>query len=496
MGLGSLALVGLVGCNNSDTATKAETGLPSWDAEYDVIVVGVGGAGLGAALEAAANEAKVLALDVEASHQAANTSLCGGVVMAWGTSVQEENGLKGDSAEGFIKYIEAVSGDLAYIDLLKNWAQKSRDTFNWLVDNGVKFPAEYLYYSGQEESFADVTTPYKRGHIAEGHIGRSITDVLFKASEKAGVQFEFNSEVKKLYKDSSGRIVGVGTEKENFKANKGVVLASGGSSRNKDLIKNFLPDMINGGSFGSMHQQGDGIRMGLEVGSAIGNMWAVQAKCVGNYLADQKCPCNTVFSWGMPCMFIGEDGKRVLAEDTFYEKIFDVIVSQPHQYMWIVWDQAVTDLGAEVISVPPMSEGLVDEVKAGQMYKADSVEALAKMLNVDSATLVQTFANYNEMMAAGVDTEFGRKKGLGPISKPPYYAAKVIPAICDTAGGVVINTDAQVLDWFDKPIPGLYAAGATTAGWRGKYYVGSGTAVSYAITYGRIAGGNAAKATA
>jgi fumarate reductase flavoprotein subunit/urocanate reductase len=500
VGIASLGLGALSACSTGDNgnngtggdiATRqrlSATGI-IWESEHDFVIVGAGGAGLGAALTAVENGASVLTIEFEQSPLFSNTSLCGGVAMACATSVQEEMGFRGDSAENFKNYIDAVSGDMAYMELLHQWADRSTDTFNWMVDKGVVFPAEYLYYSGQEESYPEAATPYPRGHIAEGHIGSSITGVLYDVAMAGGAEFIFNAEVNKLYvDDATGSVVGVATTQgKSYKANKGVILCSGGFSRNKEMLKDFIPAMTYGGSFGSSHQQGDGIRIGLAAGAKIGTMWAVQAKCTGTYLTDVTCPCMTIYSWGMPCVMVNESGERFVAEDTFYEKHYDLIAGQPHSYTFIVWDQDVTDLGSDVISVPPMSRGLTAETDAGYIYKADTFEALAEQMGLPSEVLSATMTRYNELMASGVDTDFGRTAGLGAVAKPPFYAAKLIPAICDTAGGLVVNTKYEVINNFDEPIPGLYAAGATSAGWRGLYYAGSGTAVSYAITSGRIA---------
>ena len=476
---------------NSSNSTPAAANIADVDwngGEYDFVIVGAGGAGLGAALKAVEEGSSAVVLEYESGTGLSNTALCGGVMMACNTDVQREAGFEGDSIEEFKKYIDAVSADLAYTDLLHQWAERSTEVFEWVVDTGVSFPAEYLYYSGQEESYADAAKPYPRGHIAEGHVGSTITSAMEKAAVEKGAEFVFNTQVTNLFVDEEGTVVGVGTGKEAYKANKAVILASGGFSRNEELLKNYIPDMIHGGSFGSSYQQGDAIKMGLEVGAKLGNMWAVQAKCTGTYLTDTSSPCNTVYSWGNPCVMVTEDGVRKISEDTFYEEHYAFISSQPNSYTFIVWDQSVTDLGSDVLSVPPMSEGLKAETDAGTIYKADTYEELAKQMGVPEDAFAATMTRYNEMMnQGGQDLDLGREIGLGAVDTPPFYAAKLIPAICDTAGGLVVNTDYQVLNNNDEPIPGLYATGAASAGWRGKYYCGSGTAVSYAIVSGRIA---------
>ena len=129
----------------------------------------------------------------------------------------------------------------------------------------------------------------------------------------------------------------------------------------------------------------------------------------------------------------------------------------------------------------------------GYIKKANSIGELAKKVNLSPKVLRQTIDDYNQMMRKGKDNQFGRKTGLGKIQKPPFYITKLVPGTCDSGGGLVINTKAQVINVWNKPIKSLYAAGTTTSGWRGKIYPGSGSAVAEAIIFGRIAGQNIVK---
>lgn len=132
--------------------------------------------------------------------------------------------------------------------------------------------------------------------------------------------------------------------------------------------------------------------------------------------------------------------------------------------------------------------GCVREVEQGCFKKAGTIKELANQLGVDAQVLEETVNNYNKMMRSGEDAEWGRKTGLGVVIKTPFYAVKTVPATCDTEGGLTINQPAEVLDVWKQPITGLYAAGSTTAGWRGEIYQGSGTAISIAVTFERLAG--------
>jgi flavocytochrome c len=495
VGLGTLTAGTLAACTPGN-GTEGGTGtdiakLPDdWDGEYDVIVIGAGGAGLAAALEASAAGSSVLVFEVEITQNMSGTALSGGVVMACGTEAQKAAGFE-DTAEEMIKYIDAVSDGLADTELLHLWAQNSGDTLRWLQEQGIEFPDDFLYYSGQEQEYAAAAKPAMRGHRTKNRVGSDITQGLYDKAAAAGVEVRFQTRATALYQDIDGRVVGVASEVGDFKARRAVVLASAGFSRNKDIELEFMPTMVKGKSFGSMHQQGDGILMGARAGAKLSRMWAAQAKTPfidvpgqGAYFA--------VGPRGLPLLFLNEQGERVMNETKFYELVYEDIAAQPNGFVWGIWDQAAVDMGPTYVSVPPMSNGMTAEIESGLVLTSGTLEELAPQMKLDPAVVAATVERYNEMVAVGLDTDFGKTKGLDALNNPPWYAAQIWPAICDTAGGLTINTRAQVIDWADEPIPGLYAAGSTTGGWRGKLYAGSGTAVGFAVFTGRIAGQSAA----
>jgi flavocytochrome c len=495
--LGSATLAGasaLAGCGSS---TAEPAGLPDkWDEEADVVVVGAGGGGLAATIEAAEAGADVAVIEVMPSALESNTAICGGVVMGAETSIQKAAGIS-DSIAEFKKYLTAAGGGFDDPEITNLWAEHAGETVDWLAGLGVEFPVENLYVSGIEPMFADVTPPVARGHITNAHSGRPIAETLYNtAAAKENVKFFFETRGKRLIVTPEGEIAGVEAEQDgeimNVKAKKGVVLATAGYSRNEYFIRNFMPAMATGGSFGSQWQQGDGIRMGMGVGASLINMWCPQAATIGVPTTPDMTPCLVITIWGNPCVMVSQDAKRHFREDLYYEHLYERIAEQEGGFVWAIWDQAVTDLGGELVAVPAFSADLSTEVEKGWVKKADTIHELAQQLDVEASILESTMAAYNQNAAAGEDPDFGKEVGLGVVEKAPFYAAKTVPATCDTAGGLEINSDGHVFSVFGEVVPRLYATGSTTGGWRGKLYPGSGTAVSFTTTFGRIAGKNAA----
>lgn len=458
-----------------------------WKNESDVVIIGGGAAGLSAAIEAAQNNSSVYVVEYNASYLASNTALCGGVYYSGCTSLQKKAGIQ-DSKEEWKKYIRATGEGYENSNLMEVWVEKAPENLDWLIKLGVDFPLKNIYMSGNEGALSSITKPVPRGYITKEQSGSSISKALYNEAVRLGVKFSFNTTAQKLLTNQKSEIIGVSTNKGNLKAKQGVVIASAGFSRNKEWIKSFKPDLLNGGSFGSSRQNGDGIRMAMDLGANIANMWITQADTIGTKISESMWPCMVIAIWGLPCIFVSSDGKRHVPEDMYYEYQSKEIAKQNGGFVWSIWDQSVTDRGSESITVPACSKNCELEIKNGYFKKADTIEELAKKINIDPNVLNKTVEKYNEMMEKGVDNQLGRKKGLGKVNNGPFYAAKTTPATCDTAGGLCIDDNSQVLDVWNKPIPKLYAAGSTTSGWRGKIYQGSGTAISIAVTFGRIAG--------
>ena len=461
-----------------------------YQAIFDVLVIGAGCAGLAAALEAARAGVKVGLLEAMPNYYEANSSLCGGMIWGWNTPLQLESGLPELTREECLGFLEACGAgheDPAMSDVIVDEADAQ---IAWLEEIGVEFPPELLAINGAEYNFADQFEPRPHTHICKQQSGRGFTDAMYNACLEEGVEFVFDAAATNLITDPAGRVVGAVTAKGNFRGNKGVIIASSGYSQNQDLVDGFIPDLA--GSCAGSHSVGDGIVMGAALGAKLDNMWCMQAFSVGMALKSGVVLCSKICALGLTGIDVGTDGLRHYDEGMYYEDKYQAVNGLPEHFVWNIWDQSVIELGANGMFCPPCSDACESEIADGVILKADTIEELAEQMGVDAATLADTFNHYNEMASAGVDEDFGRTVNLAPVQTPPFYAAKIIPVTCDSAGGLVVNTAAEVLNWAGDAIPGLYAAGATTAGWRGDVYPGCGLAITNAIVFGRHAAISAA----
>lgn len=347
-------------------------------------------------------------------------------------------------------------------------------------------------------------------------LGQALIGALYKGVIDRDIPVEFEKRARQLVKDD-GRIIGVLAEDENGKdftvrARRGVVIATGGFEWNEKLVKTFLRGPLTG-PVSVPENEGDGLMMAIDAGAQLGNMqnafWMQSVlefepqhrDAKANYLlgSDERARPGAIL--------VNRKGKRFVNEAANYNalgKSLHAFEGGSHSYAnlpyWLVIDQRYKDkypvFGAEPGS-PPQSF----------MMKADTLEELAAMAGIDPAGLVSTVERFNAMVEAGHDDDFNRGdttydnfymwgdpsfeapfRTLGKIDQGPFYAVKMEAGALGTAGGPRINENAQVLDWNDEPIQGLYAAGNASAAVLGEAYGGAGGTLGPGLTFGFIAG--------
>lgn len=480
----------------AEEATAGE----QWDLEADVVIVGAGGGGLAAAVEAAQAGAQTLVLEVMGTYLASNSAICGAMIQGACTRTQQAEGIE-DTIEGFDAYLTACFEGIEKPELRQVLAQKAGESIDWLTDLGVNFKMCGTNVSNVDY-YADVTPAVARVHMAEGG-GVAWSDAMYNAAVDAGAEFAFDTQATKLVTDASGAVVGVEALQEGepvrVHARKAVILNSGGFTRNAQMVRDYLTLPLPGTpvtsirSYGSHWQQGDGIRMGQAVGAKLTNMWLCYEVGIGVAGDDATNHGDHLgVGYTKPGIYVSTDGKRHVREGKGrpVEMQIAEIWSQPGGFVWAVFDQPVVDGGG--VGYPTFSATLEDEVAAGYFLKANSLDELAALMEVDADALAETVDTWNTNCAAGSDPDLGRDSNLVAIETAPFYACKVVAATPDTAGGLDINAQAQVLDCDGNPIAGLYAVGNTTGGWKGRINAGCGCAMANTITFGRIAGQQAA----
>lgn len=492
-----VATIGILGACSSDeksSKTTANASQIKWDKESEVVIVGGGGTGVAAALQAVTDGAKVLVLE-KAGMAGGTTNFSGGVMQAAGTDVQKQfSDYKDDTPEKHYQlWLKAGEG---YVEeeLVKDLAYSAPDHIKWLQEIGLKFTSVYghCHIPYIEDSlFAD------RIHVYEGGGGTGSGNILVKtlldAAIKKGAEIEYEVEVTNLLINDKGEVIGVAAKKGNkemkVKAKKGVILAAASIDHNEELAKQLSPqqywDITSQNCLSTVTDTGDGIRMAMEIGAAVQGFGGTIDFCGKTGAATTNK--NPLF----PSFIVNIKGRRFVCEDATYAYHYRAIFQQEKQlggptYM-IFGKSSLSAQGA-----PWTEETAAKDVKDGVLFTANTIEELAKLISVNPDNLAATLTTWNNDMKNNKDNQFDRKTGLEPI-EGPFYAYKNVASNLGSLGGVKINVDTQVLKPNGEVIPRLYAGGLNAGGWIGPYYPGSGTAIMGTVHWGRKAGSNAAK---
>lgn len=459
--------------------------------EYDLIVVGSGGAGLAAAATAAENNASVMIIEKQGI-AGGTTNYSGGVIQAAGTDLQKETTkFQTDCPENHEKeYMKAGEGRI-YQELIHDFTQHSPKNIDWLAKMGIKWTNVYghteIPYA--KDYFADRIHVYEGGGMSGN--GIILTQHLLKYALKLGAKITYNTAVVGLITasgDNQRSVVGVITEGKDhqlkyLKARQGVILATASIDQNVALAKDLSPqhyeDVKAHHCWSVPTDRGDGIVMGMSVGAAVtgfGGTIDFDAR-TGNG-TDDRIPT-------IPSIFVNGNGLRFVNEDTTYAYEFRAIFNQEK-----LLDKPTYQIfGKSSISgssSPWNEESLANDVKNGLVIKADTIADLAQKINIPVENLVNSVNTWNKNAAESTDPEYERTVGVEPFSGP-YFAYRNTPGNLGAIGGLKINQKCNVLDVYNQPINGLYAAGLNAGGWIGSYYPGSGTAIGGIVHQGRRA---------
>lgn len=506
------------GLNPDDYKTAVENNATAEDStvDADVVVVGAGGAGMTAAITAAAEGKTVVILESQ-SMVGGNSVRATGGMNAGKTVYQDENEF-GESAgvektlktaaekyadnetitalaktvseqwaayqanpTGYFDSVELMELDTMIggkgindPELVETLCANSADAIDWLDEHGITLH--------NVSSFGGASV--KRIHRpvnAEGKtvsVGSYMIPLLQENCEKAGVKMMLDTTATEILTDANGAAVGVkatGASGETVTVNaKAVVLASGGFGANLDMVVKYKPELKGFMTTNAPGIQGQGIEMAEAIGAATVDMDQIQ---IHPTVEANTAALITEGLRGDGAILINEEGQRFIDEVGTRDVVSAAEIAQTGSYSWLVVDQAMADASSVI-------QGYI---KKGYTVTGATYEELGKAMGVDAAAFAETMEKWNGYVEAKNDPDFGRTSFANPLNTAPYYAVKVTAGVHHTMGGLKINANTEVLNEKGEVIPGLFAAGEVTGGVHGANRLG-GNAVADFTVFGRIAG--------
>lgn len=450
---------------------------------HDVVVIGAGGAGLTAAIEAKAAGADVIVLE-KMPMAGGNTLISGAEFACSNNWLQKKEGIE-DSVELHMEDTLKGGDYKADKELVRVLAENALAGAEWLRDEvGVVWEDELMFFGGHS---------VKRSLVPEGASGKEIITKLLAKAEEMNIPILLNTKATALITDENGKVIGVEAEGKDanytFNTNKSVVIASGGFGSNVEMRVKYNPDIdetiLSTNSVGST---GDGITMAEKVGAALVGMEYIQTYPICDPLTGTLLYFDDARLYGHT-VIVNKEGKRFVEELGRRDVMSMAIKAQTGHVCYELLDQN----GFEASKLQENHGPELDYLyKNDLLVKADTIKEVADFFEVDAVELQKTVDKYNSYVADGKDPEFNKRSLPSTIEVGPFYLLKATPAVHHTMGGIKINTNAQVLDTEGNAIEGLFAAGEVTGGIQGANRLGS-NAIADITVFGRIAGQNAAK---
>ena len=492
--------------------TKAEDST----VDADVVIVGAGGAGMTAAITAAAEGKSVVIVESQPMVGGNSVRATGG--MNAGKTVYQDENEFGESAgvektlktaaekyadnetitalaktvseqwaayqanpTGYFDSVELMELDTMIggkgindPELVETLCANSADAIDWLDEHGITLH--------NVSSFGGASV--KRIHRpvnAEGKtvsVGSYMIPLLEENCKKAGVQILLNTTANEILTDANGAAAGIkatGSTGETVTVNaKAVVLTTGGFGANLDMVVKYKPELKGFMTTNAAGIQGQGIEMAEAIGAATVDMDQIQ---IHPTVEANTAALITEGLRGDGAVLINAEGKRFIDEVGTRDVVSAAEIAQTGSYSWLVVDQAMVDASSVI-------QGYI---KKGYTVTGETYEELGKAMGVDAAAFAETMEKWNGYVEAKNDPDFGRTSFANPLNTAPYYAVKVTAGVHHTMGGLKINANTEVLNEKGEVIPGLFAAGEVTGGVHGANRLG-GNAVADFTVFGRIAG--------
>ncbi len=439
---------------------------------YDVVVVGSGGAGLAAAIQAHDEGASVLIVE-KMPTIGGNTIKASAGMNAAETRFQRVKGIQ-DSKDLFYAETLKGGGNKNNPELLRRFVENAPEAIEWLARRGIMLN--------------DITTTggmsIDRTHRPRdgSAVGGYLISGLVRNVTKRGIDVMLDTSVEEIL-FAEGEVCGVrllNDEQEilNVQA-KSVIVATGGFSANSAMVVKYRPDLEGFVTTNHKGATGGGIALLERLGAGTVDMGEIQihptVEQKTSYLVSESIR-------GGGAILVSQQGKRFFNEMSTRDKVSAAIIALPEHYAYIVFDEHVR----------AKNKAADEYIAKGLVTSASSPRELADKLGIDYHTFLATLERYNGFVEKQHDDDFGRTTALrAPINEGPFHAIQIAPGVHHTMGGVTINTDTEVLNTAHQVIPGAYAAGEVVGGLHGGNRIG-GNAVADIIIFGSLAGHQAA----
>lgn len=467
----------------------------TWDESYDVIVVGGGFAGLAAAYSASEAGASVVLVE-KLSTTGGNSAINGGQYAAYTSNVaaelQEKFGLEPDTAEKHIEDTINGGDQMSVPALVEEMVYTSPVYFNLLLENGLEI-RDTLARPGGHYGY--------RTYVTKDQVGSDITNLQLEMLKKTSATIELETKMVEIYRtrDEANRVVGIRVSTadgyKTIEAKKGVILATGGFSSNVQMRETQVPYLTADLPTTNIKaaSTGEGIYLAQAIGANTTQMSNIQrypwADPNTGVLDKYAVWPFTGPSYGV--IYVDYNGNRYVNEGDRRDVCANAAVNTGFVSTYAIFTEPVVSFA--------LPEEIAEGVATGRILKADTLEELAEKINafevkgqyptVTAENLKATIEKHNSYIDSGVDPDFGKvmAKTMVKIEEGPYYALPQFPSVHHTMGGLVINTNTEVVDIFGNVIPGLYAAGEVTGGVHGTNRLGS-NADADACSFGYISG--------
>ncbi len=442
----------------------------------EVVVVGAGCSGKSAALSAAQAGAKVIQIDKHVTYRWG-----GGMIGAIDSRLQKKLGVKVDKDEVCLELMKWC-GNKPDQRLYRVWADNSGAIMDWLMDitdaAGIKtLPSQWprrADYHPETEYYKDFPVAHIHSDgIVKGLCHKLALDIVQDLAIKAGVDLRYETPAVQIIRQGNGRVTGVIAKNKagnyvRFNAKKAVILCTGDYGNNPWMMEKWCAPAAEVAREHNIYMTrnddllaakepinvGDGHQMGMLVGGVMepGPHAPMSHATVGPSGANAFLRVNI-------------DGERFENEDVPAQSSANSLARQPGKRVWQVfdskWETEIRHMGVGLGTFNEPND-MVREKVAVECVRADTIEALAKKMDVPVKVFRATIDRYNLLARAGKDTDFGKRRDrLFTVDKPPFYAGIIEQHILVVLGGLITNPQFQPLDADRKVIPGLYLAGNT-----------------------------------